>query len=219
MENMPKPLHCVDLCIKHGKISVLNFISILCLRLMARDIPEKQLSWRFSHELAPQTPPEPIASYCETDGNDASACSNTSAVLFDTHDPVVVTPSPTATALKLQGLDGLGRAPINNGQAVTINGPLFNGKACIYIRGLPSAPANLFQGSKRQSLIVIQGRFTRPVPLNNLCTGQVFAQRPLVNLPPAWLLNNVLLKVWGRLWTMHTCINTSHRWRMPSVHP
>lgn len=169
---------------------------------MARDMhldePQSQLSWRFSHEL-PQTNLECTAKHCE--GDDASVCSSTTSTaalhnLMDTspHAPVVVTPSPTATALHLQGLDAHGCAPLNNGKPVSINGPLFVGNACMYIRGLGSSPPDLFKGSKRQSLIVIQGRFTRPVPLNNLCTGQVFAQ-PLRNLPPAWLVDNVLLKV------------------------
>lgn len=79
---------------------------------------------------------------------------------------------------------------------VLMDRSLFQGQACMFVRGLPSSPEHLFQGSKRRSLIAVQGRFKRPTPFNNLCTRQVF-ERPIRNLPAAWLVNNVLLRVCG----------------------
>lgn len=142
----------------------------------------------------------------------------------------------------------------------------FKGQAAIYIAGLPSAPAGLFKGQKRRTLVVVQvrcgsspplpllsvggssggtawharclcgaafsradpqlrgwlvavaagacassltfyclpaclpawlqGQFTDSVGFDDLVTGQEFARAK--NLPPAWLMDGVLLKVGRR---------------------
>lgn len=73
--------------------------------------------------------------------------------------------------------------------------PLFSGRACVWLRGAPGGAAvdEQFAGRRRRSLVTVQGRFRRPVPLDDLVTGQEFGR--VENLPPAWLVEGVLLKV------------------------
>lgn len=110
------------------------------------------------------------------------------------HDaPVLVTVHPAVPG-KCLDADGLGRVQVNTGRPIRISSPSFEGQAVIYIKGLPSSPPNLFEGSKRKSMIAVQGRFQQEFPLDQLFTGQDF-RRPARNLPPAWLVNSVLLRV------------------------
>lgn len=77
--------------------------------------------------------------------------------------------------------------------AIELDTPLFSGRACVWVRDLPGAPARLFEGRRRRTLVTVQGRFKEPVPLDDLVTGQEFGR--VENLPPAWFVEGVLLKV------------------------
>lgn len=77
--------------------------------------------------------------------------------------------------------------------AIEFETPLFSGRACVWVQGLPGAPDSLFAGRRRRSLVTVQGRFRQAVPLDDLVTGQEFSA--VRNLPPAWLVNGLLLKV------------------------
>lgn len=135
--------------------------------------------------------------------------------------------------------------PVNDGSPIEFDSPLFSGRACLWVRGLPSpgpstgtgsgagsntststgtstgtgaasasgpastststglgaaaaagAPdpaAAMFKGRQRRTLVTVQGRFKRPVPLDDLVTGQEFGR--VENLPAAWFVERVLLKV------------------------
>ena len=71
---------------------------------------------------------------------------------------------------------------------------LFVGCAVVWARGVPSAPARLFEGQRRRTVMAVQGRFKRPVAVEDLVTGQEFA-RPPKNLPAKWLVEKVLIRV------------------------
>lgn len=85
------------------------------------------------------------------------------------------------------------RLPVNNGSPIEFESPMFSGRACVWIRGLPGAPDALFAGRRRRTLVTVQGRFRQAVPLDDLMTGQEFAR--VEHLPPKWLVEGVLLKV------------------------
>ena len=66
------------------------------------------------------------------------------------------------------------------------------------MKGLSSSPKDLFTGHRRQTCIMVQGRFKQPLSLDDVITGQEFC-RPAVNLPGKWLVESVLVKVWHSL--------------------
>lgn len=74
--------------------------------------------------------------------------------------------------------------------------PLFKGCAVIWIKGLQSAPEDLFVGKQRRTMLTIQGQFKQAVSLDDLCTGQEFF-RSAKNLPPQWIVESVLVKVYS----------------------
>lgn len=49
----------------------------------------------------------------------------------------------------------------------------FEGRAVLWVAGLPSSPPEAFEGRKRRTMMVVQGRFTRPLSFD----GASFAQR------------------------------------------
>lgn len=65
---------------------------------------------------------------------------------------------------------------------------LFSGRAAVYLRGLPDSPARVFEGRARAIQFVVQGRFKRPVPMDDVHFGVRLA-RPLRALPTRWLLS------------------------------
>lgn len=71
---------------------------------------------------------------------------------------------------------------------------LFKGCSVIHADNLPSTPPGLFKGQKRKTSITIQGQFKRPLPLDDVVTGQEFQRQPK-NLPAMWLVETVLIKV------------------------
>ena len=74
---------------------------------------------------------------------------------------------------------------------------LFVGRALVLVRGLPSTPAGPFDGRKRRSWMIVQGRFKRAVSCDALVTGVDFA-RPL-RLPGKVLLGRIVQWVVGKL--------------------
>lgn len=71
---------------------------------------------------------------------------------------------------------------------------LFTGCAVIWVRGLPSAPPGLFEKRRRRTSITVQGRFRKPLALDDALSGQEFA-RPAVHLPAARLVDAILARV------------------------
>lgn len=69
----------------------------------------------------------------------------------------------------------------------------FKGGAVIWVKGLGSAPPDLFAGQRRKTSITIQGRFKAPAGLDDIVTGQEFS-RPAIYLPAKWLVESVLVK-------------------------
>ena len=65
---------------------------------------------------------------------------------------------------------------------------LFKGSAVIFLRGLDNTPDPVFKGKARAIQFSVQGRFKRPVFMDDLHFGMSLA-RPLRHLPTRWLLN------------------------------
>ncbi|KAI8468383.1 MAG: hypothetical protein J3K34DRAFT_523009 [Monoraphidium minutum] len=81
--------------------------------------------------------------------------------------------------------------PVNQ-YAVHIESDLFVGKMLLYVRGLPSSHEPYFAGKKRRSVLMFQGRFKRPVGVDQLVTGMEY-DRPYKNLRGCWLMEKVVL--------------------------
>ena len=64
---------------------------------------------------------------------------------------------------------------------------LFSGVAVVYLRGLPDSPSRVFDGKARAIQFTVQGRFKKPVPMDDLHFGVRLA-RPMRKLPTRWLL-------------------------------
>ena len=64
--------------------------------------------------------------------------------------------SSDASALRLQG------APID------FETDLFTGRVAMWVKGLPTAAPDLFQGKRRRTRITVQGRFKRPLPFQDV---------------------------------------------------
>ncbi|KIY98979.1 hypothetical protein MNEG_8986 [Monoraphidium neglectum] len=62
----------------------------------------------------------------------------------------------------------------------------------LYVRGLPSSYEPYFAGKKRRSVLMFQGRFKRPVGVNDLVTGMEY-DRPYKNLRGCWIMEKVVL--------------------------
>ena len=65
---------------------------------------------------------------------------------------------------------------VNSGKEVEFDGPLFRGKIAVWLQGVPQQEGSedVFEGKKRQSWIVIQGRFKERVSTNE-CAAPRFA--------------------------------------------
>jgi len=87
--------------------------------------------------------------------------------------------------------------PINRSGSFAFETELFEGRAMLWVAGLPSSPAGLFKGRQRKTSLVVQGRFKRQLPYCDVFTGQEFF-RPLLDLPAKWMIN-VLLRIARRL--------------------
>eukprot|EP00884_Botryococcus_braunii_P007757 jgi/Botrbrau1/16983/Bobra.49_2s0043.2 len=84
-----------------------------------------------------------------------------------------------------------GRLRINAAEPIPFESELFAGQAVLWAKGIPSAPGGLFEGLKRKTCLIIQGRFKSRISFNQLLTGQQF-DRPLSNLPSPWLLKGLI---------------------------
>lgn len=81
---------------------------------------------------------------------------------------------------------------MNTGEPFNFESSLFEGRALLYVAGLESTPKDLFQGKKRKTHLIVQGKFKKRLEVDDVVTGQEFA-RPLKHLP-AQTLFSVLLK-------------------------
>ena len=87
--------------------------------------------------------------------------------------------------------------PVNH-YVIDFESDLFVGKLLIYIKGLPSSYEPYFAGKKRRSVMMLQGRFKRPLLLDDVVTGQEFG-RPYKNLRGCWLMEKVRITVFAFL--------------------
>ncbi len=67
---------------------------------------------------------------------------------------------------------------------------LFVGKMMVYLKNLPSSHEPYFDGKKRRSVLMIQGRFKKPLWVENVVSGQEF-ERPYSNMRGCWLMEKV----------------------------
>ena len=82
--------------------------------------------------------------------------------------PVLCAPSPAAVGQRITSPSGLAALPVNTGEPIEFETPMFAGRAVVWCRGLPGAPDALFAGRRRRSLVTVQGRFKAPVELDDL---------------------------------------------------
>ena len=85
--------------------------------------------------------------------------------------PVLLTAVPGCSGQRILSQHDPHCLPVNTGQPIELETPLFSGRACVWVKGLPGAPEAVFEGRRRQSLVTLQGRFRRPVPLDDLVSA------------------------------------------------
>lgn len=82
---------------------------------------------------------------------------------------------------------GRGRVSVNSGVAHEFDGPLFVGRIAVYLKGLPAVKgdsATWFEGKRRRSWIIVQGRFKQRVATSEcsppvaLATGRCASMLP-----------------------------------------
>eukprot|EP00877_Chromochloris_zofingiensis_P007486 jgi/Chrzof1/2991/Cz12g07080.t1 len=79
-----------------------------------------------------------------------------------------------------------------NWTEVRIDSDLFVGKMMFHVRGLATSDEGLFEGKKRTTWFMVQGKFKQAAAFDDLVTGQEF-HRPFKNLPARWFVEKVLL--------------------------
>jgi hypothetical protein len=85
------------------------------------------------------------------------------------------------------------RIPLNTSRPIQFETDSFVGTAAIWVRDLPTAPADMWKGKRRRSRIAIQGRFKERICMEDVITGQEFSRA--TNMPARWLVDQVLVKV------------------------
>lgn len=72
-----------------------------------------------------------------------------------------------------------GRVRTNNNECHGFDGPLFKGRIMIWVKGLPVAEGcqGVFKRKRRQSWVIVQGRFKKRVPVGEVYTGQMFSKK------------------------------------------
>lgn len=114
----------------------------------------------------------------------------------DLHGPVAVRAAPHVSQALRNALSARHRTvPINDpSHPVEYETDLFEGRALVLLRHLPSSPSAPFEGKRRTCFVAVQGRFKRPVRCDALVMGADF-QRPL-RLPPKLFLAGTRLGGW-----------------------
>lgn len=80
---------------------------------------------------------------------------------------------------------------LNSAIPIYFDSDLFEGHAVLWAASLPSTPQHMFQGHKRKTSFVVQGKFKQPLPFDSVLSGQRFPG-PLQHLPADWLTSMVL---------------------------
>jgi hypothetical protein len=68
----------------------------------------------------------------------------------------LIVPLAPARQVFRTGVDELGRLPVNSLTAFEVETDVFVGRVTVMLRDLPSTPAKLFAGKKRQTWLVMQ---------------------------------------------------------------
>lgn len=163
--------------------SVLDAVAGLSVSDTSSDVTEDLATPRNHLEEAGDTADEP-STWRPTAADIAAASSG----------PLLVAADPSLPYQRILSHDPR-CLPVNDGSPIEFETPCFSGRACVWVRGAPGTPASdaMFAGRQRRSLVTVQGRFSAPLPLDDVVTGQEFER--VQNLPPAWLVEGVLLKV------------------------
>ncbi|KAL0052158.1 hypothetical protein WJX82_008799 [Trebouxia sp. C0006] len=80
---------------------------------------------------------------------------------------------------------------VNSSLPLPINNDVFEGWAIFWAAGLASTPEHMFNGHKRKTSLVVQGKFKQALPFNAVLSGQRFSG-PLQHLPASWLTSTIL---------------------------
>lgn len=73
-----------------------------------------------------------------------------------------------------------GRVRVNHGDSHAFDGPLFKGRIMVFVKGLRGVgegDKDVFKRKRRQTWIVVQGRFKRRIPVSDVYTGQMFSKK------------------------------------------
>ena len=93
-----------------------------------------------------------------------------------------------------------------------IDSDIFKGRMIVYLRGLENTPPEIFEGKARTIQLAIQGKFKRPIAMNDCVIGQCLS-RPLQNLPSRWLLALCarVVRGFGEKWGIELSMPTDER--------
>ena len=93
-----------------------------------------------------------------------------------------------------------------------IDSDIFKGRMIVYLRGLENTPPEIFEGKARTIQLAIQGKFKRPISMNDCVIGQCLS-RPLQNLPSRWLLALCarVVRGFGEKWGIELSMPTDER--------
>ncbi|KAL3134569.1 hypothetical protein ABBQ38_006409 [Trebouxia sp. C0009 RCD-2024] len=79
---------------------------------------------------------------------------------------------------------------INTSVPMCCESDMFEGHSKFWAAGLSSTPDHRFQGQKRKTWLVVQGRFKQPLPFDSVLSGQCFSG-PLQHMPASWLTSMI----------------------------
>jgi len=122
----------------------------------------------------------------------AGTAASLSIIPYPQPQPIPAPPHPTPTPLSLPPLvsaqlldgnpDAAAHVPLND-RVITLESDLFKGKLLLSVRGAPNAEAASRPGgplacSRRTFHVALQGTFKRPLPADQLVSGQELPKAP-----------------------------------------
>jgi hypothetical protein len=115
---------------------------------------------------------------------------------FEQLNSDIIVRQPAGELRLLQAESRSAQLHVNTGQEHAFAGPLFSGKIAVYIRGLPGQPQghDVFANRRRQSWVVVQGRFKQPVATSecDFMSMSVKPRKALEALQLKWMKGTVL---------------------------
>lgn len=130
-------------------------------------------------EMAKEATAKPVEGDWDIKPHPLLAAAAPSREQFDAEGtaPVVIMRNPIAGKQVIDGCTDTSKpVPINTKDPITLDSPLFQGTISVQIRGLQSTDNKYFNGKKRFTHLVMQGRFKHDVKASDLWTGHEWFQ-------------------------------------------